>query len=247
MLRSRVEKECERFRGKAIVYNKISPGKTNIKQNYEVFPFGEQCIRYSIDDVVRETDRWLETLKKRPANDSAIWNSARDYVDRLFAIHCAQMDKPQWINKTPGFLNHLDGLSKLYPDAQHIHIIRDGRDVAVSNLSLHWGPGTVREAVRRWRDLIYVGQKTIRSKQLPVFDLRYEDLIESPAPVLRRILDFLAIQGDPESLLSVMPVFKASSGKWRKTFTAEDRGVFAKEAGDMLIQLGYEKNYDWVK
>jgi hypothetical protein len=248
ILRSRVEKECGRFRRKAIAYNKIPPEKNGIKQSYEVFPFGETvCIHYSIEDVIRETDEWLERLKRPPAGRAAIWSSAREYVDRLFAIHCAQMGKPHWINKTPGFLNHLGGLSRLYPDAQYIHMLRDGRDVAVSNLSLPWGPRTVREAARRWRDLIFVGQRTIQAKRLPVIDVRYEDLIESPPTVLSRILKFLALQGDPEHLLSVMPVFKARGGVWRDKFTAQDREIFASEAGDLLMRLGYEKNHDWVK
>jgi hypothetical protein len=248
ILRSRFEKECGRFRRKAIAYNKIPPEKNGIKQSYEVFPFGETvCIRYSIEDVIRETDAWLKRLKPPPAGCAAIWDSARDYVDRLFAIHCAQMGKPYWINKTPGFLNHLNGLSRLYPDARYIHMLRDGRDVAVSNLSLPWGPRTVREAASRWRDLIFIGQKLIRARGLPVIDVRYEDLIEAPAPVVTRILEFLAIEGDPESLLSIMPVSKARGGVWRNTFTAADRRVFASEAGDILIQLGYEKNYDWVR
>jgi hypothetical protein len=39
------------------------------------------------------------------------------------------------------------------------------------------------------------------------------------------------------------------SGKkagWQREFTAQHRRVFAELAGDLLIELGYEPNYDWV-
>jgi hypothetical protein len=248
IIQSRFVKECDRFRRKAIAYNKVPPEKNGTKQSYESFPFGETlCIHYSLEDVVRETHEWLEIVKRRPANSATIWDSARDYVNRLFAIHCARMGKPYWINKTPGFLNHLDGLSKLYPDARYIHMLRDGRDVAVSNLSLPWGPATVRQAARRWKELISTGQKCIKVRNLALIDVRYEDLIESPVNVLTRIFNFLAIDADSEKLLSLMPIFRARTGVWRTAFTAEHREIFAREAGALLIELGYEKNYDWVR
>jgi len=34
--------------------------------------------------------------------------------------------------------------------------------------------------------------------------------------------------------------------KWREAFTADDRAFFDAEAGDLLIELGYESSHDWV-
>lgn len=34
--------------------------------------------------------------------------------------------------------------------------------------------------------------------------------------------------------------------KWRTAFTADDRRFFDNEAGDVLIELGYESSHDWV-
>ena len=189
----------------------------------------------------------MDTVKRAPADCTAIWSTAKDYIDRLFAIHCARMGKPFWINKTPGFLNHLGGLSKLYTDAQYIHMLRDGRDVAVSNLSLEWGPATVRQAARRWRDLIRLGRKTAEARQLPVISVRYEDLIESPESVLGKIFSFMEVDAEPERLLSLLPIFRARTGIWRSAFSAQDREIFAREAGDLLIELGYEADHGWLE
>ena len=96
-------------------------------------------IRYTVEELERETDLWLNRLEKGCLPGGEIYRSAKEFVDRLFAIHCERLNKPYWIDKTPGLLNHLGGLSKIYPGAKCIHIIRDGRDVAVSIVSQRWG------------------------------------------------------------------------------------------------------------
>jgi hypothetical protein len=45
---------------------------------------------------------------------------------------------------------------------------------------------------------------------------------------------------DPTSM-----VRKGVSGDWRGAFTERDRRIFKEEAGDLLVELGYEKNHDW--
>jgi hypothetical protein len=35
------------------------------------------------------------------------------------------------------------------------------------------------------------------------------------------------------------------AGQWREAFTAGDREIFKREAGDLLIELGYEEDTSW--
>jgi sulfotransferase family protein len=223
-------RECEGFRNKVIAYHSDSPS---------------MCIRYTAEELGRETDVWLQSLRSRSFSGQEIYRSAREFVDRLFAIHCQRMNKPYWINKTPGLLNHLDGLARLYPGAKCIHIIRDGRDVAVSNLGQKWGPNNVHEAARRWKNLMREGRKALEKKRLNFIEIRYENLIRSPEASLERILEFLDLEGIPQQILSHIKVHDRSIGAWRTGFTAKDRKIFARAAGDLLIDLGYEQNYFW--
>jgi hypothetical protein len=244
-LRAHIHKECEGYRHKAIKYSTYS--SIIGKKKYELFPFGQlHCIYYTQDELIRETDRWLESVRQAGTPPTSVWSSAQEYINRLFAIHCDRMGKPYWINKTPGFLTHLEGLARLYPEAQFIHVIRDGRDVAASNLSLRWGPSTVKEAARRWKTLFTKGQSTINTKRLRCMVVRYEELVESPRAVLQRLFDFLGLDADLDAILSSMPVSRERSGTWRSVFSREDRRIFASEAGDLLIQLGYESNRQWI-
>jgi Sulfotransferase family len=247
IIRLRIGKELQRFRTKAIQYNEFRREGAGRKRSYETFPFGESsCVLYTADELIRETDNWLDTVMNSMPN-ADIWSSARQYVNRLFSLHCARMGRAHWINKTPGLLNHLDGMNRLFPEARYIHIMRDGRDVAASNLSLPWGPKTVREAARRWKHLILKAQRDIRLNHLRSIDVTYEEFVRSPAAVLPKIFGFLDLAADIDHVLSAIPIVPERVGSWRCTFTAADRKIFAREAGDLLKQLGYESSDDWAR
>lgn len=92
-----------------------------------------------------------------------------------------------------------------------------------------------------------------------VLSLHFEDLVNDRPAALNRILDhFLArvpLQAPREILLSALetsinpqksPTFRSGkTGEWKKHFQAEHKALFKEVAGDLLIQLGYEKNGGW--
>lgn len=246
-VRSRFHKKCQKYRSKAISYHYNSGEVESEKHTYGSFPFGDLCIHYPKEDLIQETDKWLERVSKGCLSCEDFCVSAKEYVDRLFAIHCSRMKKPYWINKTPGLLTYLNVLPLVYRKSRCLHIVRDGRDVAVSNLSLSWGPSTVREAARRWKNLMLEGRRKLDPQRLSYKEIRYEELIKSPEPILKDTLAFLGVDDCSDEILSSVPVFKESEAAWRKAFSRQDRQVFAREAGDLLIELGYEKDYQWAR
>ena len=60
------------------------------------------------------------------------------------------------------------------------------------------------------------------------------------------ILVFLGLDGDPEKLLSKRAIYNTTTGVWRRRLSAKEKEAFARQAGDMLISLGYEKDLSWV-
>jgi hypothetical protein len=246
LVQSRFLRACDRYKKKAIAYNIIPSEGNGIKQDYESFPFGEShCIHYNMDEFIRETEAWLSQIRNSRFSPDGLRQSAREYIYRLFAIHCARMNKPFWINKTPGLLTYLDLLPTVFSNSKCIHIIRDGRDVAVSNLSLNWGPSTVRAAARRWRDQIIDGRKRANKSRIPYMEVRYEDLIKDRREVLRRTYEFLEIEDCSEGMPGVA-VYKDRKEIWRSNLSVEERRVFAREAGDLLIEFGYANDDSWV-
>jgi sulfotransferase 6B1 len=92
-----------------------------------------------------------------------------------------------------------------------------------------------------------------------VLSLHYEDLINDRAATLTQIIDhFLArvpISIPRELILESLessinpsrsPTFRSGrTGEWRKYFTGEHIRIFKDVAGSLLLQLGYEKDFDW--
>jgi hypothetical protein len=90
--------------------------------------------------------------------------------------------------------------------------------------------------------------RAMLGKQVVRFtEVRYENLIRAPERTLGEIFDFLRIDGRPEQILEQVAVHDQSVGSWRKAFSAEDRRMFHRAAGDLLIDLGYEKDSSWSR
>lgn len=243
-LRSRFTARCEAFKAKILSLHLPDADFSNGRHNE--LPFDRQVILYTFDELVQETDRWIETISVGPHSESSVLEGARQLVNTLFLTHCARMNKPCWVNKTPGLLNHLHYLPKLFPAAKCLHIVRDGRDVSVSTVSMPWGAKTVVESARRWKNLLLIGRQQVDDKRLDYMELRYEELINAPAKVLRELFVFLELETDIEEILSRVKIYEESVGKWRREWGREERKAFAREAGDLLIELGYEKDHAWV-
>lgn len=93
-----------------------------------------------------------------------------------------------------------------------------------------------------------------------VLCLRYEDFLEHRAATLGRMLDQVELAGfripcpRPQALSilsdSIQPsrsrTFRSGkAGAWRQHFTAQHKRLFLDVAGDLLVQLEYEKDNDW--
>jgi sulfotransferase 6B1 len=92
-----------------------------------------------------------------------------------------------------------------------------------------------------------------------VLSIHFEDLINDRASALTHIMEhFLTRVSVPftrqlilESLESSInpgrsPTFRSGkTGEWKKHFTDEHKRIFKNVAGDLLIRLGYQKDYDW--
>ncbi len=244
-LKSRFPIELLRFKAKALSLH-VPDSVPRHRQAYEDFPFGHSCVLYSREELESETDLFLKNMIPLPSCEREIYAACREFVDRLFSIHCSRMNRAFWVNKTPNLLQYSDLISKLCPSAKVIHIIRDGRDVTLSNLSLSWGPNSVRNAARRWKTLIQSWRRSKVTAGESCLELRYEDLINDPQGTLKFLFGFLGSNDNSLENSSRVKFYRERTGVWASSFSAQDRRIFAREAGDLLIELGYEKDYSWV-
>lgn len=119
---------------------------------------------------------------------------------RLFyQMYAERFGKKRWGDKTPYYLSHMTTIQNNLPESHFIHIIRDGRDVALSVKDLWFGPNSIQEIALWWKDLIIQAQE--QAKQLTFYrEIRYEDLISNSEFVLQDICRFIRLKWNPQLL-----------------------------------------------
>ena len=158
-------------------------------------------LRREIFAVVTGADSWPDFHVPAEAFRQALAD-IRPF-DRAAALRCfyrlyaGRFGKARWGDKTPGYTNHLRAIQELLPEARFVHVIRDGRDVALSSRDLWFGPGADLEAqasnwLWRIREARQQGQGCTH-----YLEVRYEDLVVDTRVVLERVCRFLELPYDP--------------------------------------------------
>ena len=115
----------------------------------------------------------------------------------FYRLYAARLGKPRWGDKTPHHAFHLPAIAGLLPEAAILHIIRDGRDAALSLRPLWFAPAQDMAALAaHWQGFVTAARQG--GAACPRYmELRYEALLRDPEAVLRRVADFLAISFHP--------------------------------------------------
>lgn len=110
----------------------------------------------------------------------------------VFRSYAERFGKRRWGDKRPAYIQRLDVVLRLFPDAQIIHIVRDGRDCVSSLKRMPWWEGGSMSAIRIWRAAIIKGRRArARLPEHAYIEVRYEDLVTNPDVELRRLCAFL--------------------------------------------------------
>jgi hypothetical protein len=144
-------------------------------------------------DFDLDADKVLERLR---AVDPL---TAGDALRAFYGLYAERADKPRWGEKTPGYATNMVAIQKALPEARFVHLIRDGRDVALSAMDRAKKPLTAGQVAKRWQRRITKARKQSR-KVNHYIEARYEDLVLETEPTLRRITDFLELPWDPGML-----------------------------------------------
>jgi hypothetical protein len=183
-------------------------------------------------------------------------------ISAIFETYAERQGKPRWGDKTPLYMQQLPLLERLFPQALWVHLVRDGRDAALSFLELPEGfagktwaqPRTVPQFAARWRTEILSARRLGRHAGSRYLELRYEDLVAEPERELRRVCEHGSLPWEPEMLdhtrvsdAANMPehrnlVQPPTPGlrDWRSQMSREDALAFEQVAGDVLRSSDYE-------
>jgi hypothetical protein len=186
-----------------------------------------------------------------------------DAVRRAYEINAWRQGKRRFGDKTPGYVMHIPMLAELFTDGVFVHVIRDGRNVALSYIAGGWRHTSVAEAAVSWKRFVEQGRKAGRRLGPGRYiEIRYEDMIEDPASELRSLCRFLDLSFDPQMLQyyeradtvvgDVKPHLRRAHKNlhlpptkglrtWVNEMSRDDIITFEALAGDLLIALGYER------
>jgi len=172
----------------------------------------------------------------------------------LFEKNAIGEGKTRWGDKTPYYVLHMKRLLEKFPDAQFIHLIRDGRDVAMSLLSRKHDFGVYNYffAAKYWEIYVELGRECGNALGDKVYyEVRYEDLLNTPEATMKGVCNFLdepysnslvnfKKSGEAgKTPLLQKPVQKDNQEKWRKSMSDSQIRIFEGAVGTTLKQCGY--------
>lgn len=193
--------------------------------------------------LVRSVDRAdLDVLVATFLRDfhSGAEQAARELVFGIIAHQDGYTGQRLWIDSTPLNIANADRIARLLPEARFVHMVRDGRDTAVSITRQRWGPNEPFEALRWWSDrLVHAWEG---SRDLPpssLLTLRLEDLVVHDREAsLGRLSDFLGLSV-AERMRSFfdtrMPADKVRVGSWPSA--VPDPNAFQREYERLVARM----------
>lgn len=122
-----------------------------------------------------------------------------DLLRAFFELYAELRGKPRWGNKTPYHLTNMVEVQDLVPEARFVHIVRDGRDVALSTVPLWFGPNDVATVAQKWSRGLVSARRQAPSLSFYT-EVVYESLIREPRPVLEGLCEFLQLEWEPAML-----------------------------------------------
>lgn len=245
----------------------------------------EKTVSRPIDEVIRRgdlplTEKLVETVRtyhrfaRLGLPRDMVTQSAREsqtyceFVSALYERFCRMHNKSLSGEKTPDYSRHIRLLHVLFPWARFLHIIRDGRDVALS--ALEWaherkGPGRMElwksepigVCALWWAWLVGTGREQGHRIEPSLYcEVKYESLVSSPRNTLAEVTRFLHVPFSTHMLLYFEGRVNKRRGKsaksdwlpptrglrdWRTQMRTRDLELFEALAGRQLSLLGYAR------
>ncbi|MGH9287357.1 MAG: sulfotransferase family protein [Acidimicrobiales bacterium] len=180
-------------------------------------------------------------------------------LDALYRAYAAHHGAARWGDKSPIYTHYIPLLAEIFPSAQFVHLIRDGRDAALSTLAAY--PDRfyvdVYFAAQSWQRRVRAARRAgVALGPARYVELRYEDLTADPEAALRLLCAFLGedyapAMCEPHKLARELlrpqgrhaPVREPvhpNSGGWRSRMPVGDQRLFHAVASDLLVDLGYD-------
>lgn len=195
---------------------------------------------------------------KMTANDINKVNS--EMFKTIVKDHLKYAGKKRFVTKRTANTQRLELLNAIFPDAYFIHIVRDGRAVAVSltqtpwwkSMALWWsdrkkvsellssGEKPMELAATHWQKNVLEILKNRRLFKKRYLEVTYEDLTNDPHKILSSILKFCRLR-PYTSFFSQLPKHMDNMNyKWKDYLTPSEQKGLVQKIGPLLAKLKYK-------
>jgi len=184
-----------------------------------------------------------------------------DFLRIVMEAICASQGVPRWAENSPEAMLYLPLIKRLIPNALIVHIIRDGRDVALSLGQVRYVRPFPWEKLHSvigcglyWEWIVRRGRSFRPLLGADYMEVHFEELLARPQETLDQIGAFIGQPLDYETIQRVAygSVSKPNTsftrdlkavfnpvGRWKKGFSPEELEFFEGLVGDTLQELGY--------
>jgi hypothetical protein len=220
-----------------------------------------------------EQGRWVQGLPFL-WTEGEFYNFLREFIAKVYErVADPNPNATHILDKHPGYSLYVKDIHKLLPDAQFIHLIRDGRDVVCSMMAarrdMGFGTAAVTESAKVWRQHIQAARDA-HSCDGKYLEVRYEELLSSGKRVLKTVFEFCGLSVGDEELADIVwehqfdrmkarrqsadervltspsHYRKGKIGSWKEDLSPIQRYFFDEIAGDLLVELGYAEKGWWA-
>jgi len=191
--------------------------------------------------------------------------SSGDFLRIVMEEICHVQGVDRWADCTPDHILYLSDIKKSIPNALVIHIIRDGRDVALSFARQGWARPLpwdrnleIMVAGLYWEWAVRRGRAEGAKLGADYTEVRFEDLVRRPPELLANLGTFIGKHLDYDfirrnaigSVRNPNTSFghEVESGefnpieRWHSGYSAEHLRMFESLVGGLLAELGYPLN-----
>jgi hypothetical protein len=205
----------------------------------------------------KETPGYLPT----PREGAGIWRKLiprtegflheSDYDDEMAArarsAIRSELDawrRERMLIKIPYLTRAMQLLDRIFADALYIHIVRDGRAVALSNQKRFEVGGrapleALRTSARIWVDTLHYVDAMHARLGARLMTMRYEEFCTDVRGSLREALRFSQLDPDAVDLDDIPKALRPTNERWLAGCSPSARELLDQELGEALRDRGY--------
>jgi hypothetical protein len=193
------------------------------------------------------------------ANEWRSWCAGRFHAAGLFEgivryeTRIARGSGVIWGDKSPGYITRLELIRQHFPQSRVVHLVRDVRDYCAS-IRKAWKKD-VRRAAHRWGQDVLSAHRHCAAESTRCIEVRYEDLLHSPARALERVCVFLGVPfsetltqleraveniGDAKGRAEIV---SANTNKYQAALSQRELASIEALGWTAMRELGYEPQF----